>query len=188
MTKMTEDELMRAYDPTLRTDPTPIEPPQPSVQPRMIHVGARVCLRGHLLPQGGSCHACKKLGKKGPVTIKSRCDRGHIWTKETTKYCIRTRSNGSTYRSRICITCAEAREVKKAAKLERLKADRSMPGFAMRAARIEARKRVDDIDEHILRMVDKLELMSRLEIAQWNEDRIRMLKEKDALVKRFHFA
>lgn len=188
MTKMTEDELMRAYDPTLRTDPTPIEPPQPSVQPRMLHVGARVCLRGHLLPQGGKCHACKKLGKKGPTTIKSRCDRGHIWTKETTKYSIRTRSNGTTYRSRACIPCAEAREAKKAAKLERMKQDRTLPGYSMREARIEAKRRVDDIDDLILRMVDKLELMSRLEIAQWNEERARMLWEKDALIKRFHFS
>jgi ribonucleoside-diphosphate reductase beta chain len=46
----------------------------------------------------------------------------------------------------------------------------------------------DDIDDLILRMVDKMELMSRLEIAQWNEDRVRMLREKDALVRRFHFA
>lgn len=188
MTKMTEDELMRAYDPTLRTNQAPIEPPSPSVQPRMIHRGARVCHRGHVLPQGGKCRACQKLGTRGPTTIKSRCDRGHIWTKETTKYSIRTRSNGTTYRSRVCIPCAEAREAKKAAKLEKLKADRSMPGFAMRAARIEARRRVDDIDDAILRMVDKLELMSRLEIAQWNEVRARMQREKDELVRRFHFA
>jgi len=188
VTKMTENELMRAYDPTLRTDPTPIEPPQPSVQPRMLHRGARVCLRGHLLPQGGSCHACKKLGKKGPTRIKTKCDRGHPWNPETTTFVTRTRVDGNPYKMRVCAICRRDRDAKRAAKLERLKQDRTLPGYSMREARIEARRRVDDIDDLILRMVDKMELMSRLEIAQWNEDRVRMLREKDDLVRRFHFA
>lgn len=188
MTKITEDELMRAYDQTLRTDPTPIEPPHPSVQPRILHAGARVCLRGHLLPHGGKCHACQKLGKKGPATIKSRCDRGHIWTKETTKYSIRTRSNGSTYRSRICIPCAQDREAKRAAKDEKLKAGRSMSEFAMRAARIEARRRVDEIDTYILDSIDRIELMSRYELRVYRDQVVTLTAEKDALVKRFHFA
>lgn len=188
MTKITEDELMRAYDPTLRTDPIPIEPPQPSVQPRMLHRGARVCLRGHLLPQGGRCHACQKLSMKRPPTIKSRCDRGHIWTKETTKYCIRTRSNGSTYRSRICIPCAQDREARRAAKDEKLKSGRSMSELALRAARIEARRRVDEIDTYILDSIDRIELMSRYELRVHRDHVVTLTAEKDALVKKFHFA
>ncbi len=186
MTKITEEELMKAYDKSLPPDSTPIETPEPSVQPRALHAGARVCLRGHLVPHAGRCVACKKLEKKRPTAIKSRCDRGHIWTKETTKYSIRTRTNGSTYRSRICIPCAEYREEKKAAKLEKLKADRSIPGYAMRAARIEARRRVDEIDAFILDSVGRIELMSRYELRVYRDHVAKITAEKDGLAKRFH--
>ena len=56
------------------------------------------------------------------------------------------------------------------------------------SARQVAISRVIAIDEAILGMVDKIELMSRFELATWRAERDKLTEERDALARRFSIA
>ena len=181
MPGLTETELMASYDKTLPPTATMAESSAPSVQPRMIRVGARVCLRGHILINGGHCRTChgmaaKKLAERRPK--KTRCTKGHQLTADNVVETKRTRANGTGYVQRSCLTCMKNREVAKGLKHPQ----------SSRFQRAKAKALVEEIDDYMLTMADRIELMPRHEIAQWNVTRLAMLKKKDDLVKRYHFA
>lgn len=182
MPGLTETELLLSYDKTLPPTSTMAEPAAPSVQPRMLHRGSRVCLRGHLLPQGGRCSTCRDMAVKKVVDRrvirKTRCTKGHHLDAGNVVETKRTRANGTGYVQRSCLTCMRNREVAKGLKHPQ----------SSRFQRAKAKAIVEEIDDYMLSMADRIELMPRHEIAQWNVTRIAMLKKKDDLVKRYHFA
>lgn len=181
MPGLTETELMTAYDKTLPPASAPImdttAKPVP-LSPRLTRIGDRICRRGHLVPYGGKCMTCKKLGdhsvsKKVQAKRRSRCDRGHILSDSNVITTKRTRKDGSVYQQRNCRTCYEARKSRKYLN--------ERPSVFGRA---KARVRIAQIDEFILNKVDGIELMSSYELAVWNEERLALVKERDALTRR----
>ena len=183
MPGLTETELMTAYDKTLPPDAAPIMDTTAKpvlLSPRLTRAGDRICRRGHLVPYGGKCRTCQKLGdhsaSKNRQKKRSRCDLGHPMVESNVLKTKRIRADGSAYTQRNCRTCFEAREARKVKHQS-----------TTRFSRARAQVRIAQIDEFILNKVDTIELMSSYELAVWNEERLVLVKERDALTKRYNF-
>lgn len=179
MNRITEEDLMRGYS---KEPVRPIPVPEP-VEPR-----TRLCHRGHTAIVGEKCDECLKMDRVELSAKRTGCDRGHPWTTESVRIEERHRADGTPYKARVCLVCEAEREK---IRLER-KAARDAAKEPTDKGRVSARQvaisRVIAIDEAILGMVDKIELMSRFELATWRAERDKLTEERDALARRFSIA
>lgn len=157
-----------------------------------MNIPMRECIHGHgPFPRGSRCRPCdlerrrrSNQASRDRAKAGTHCRRGHPYRDGSWQWLANAKGEG---RIRVCLLCintgsgpiASFASSDLAGTIE--EPPKPMHSKKIRGRRILLRDRLNAIHLEILAQLDNLELMSKVELAEWRSKRAEMVREADLL-------
>lgn len=147
-----------------------------------MNIEMRECIHGHgPFPRGSRCRPCdlerrrrSNQASRDKAKAGTHCRRGHPYRQGSWEW---VESADGSHRLRACLLCAGVVGPADTLSTEPHK----LHPRRVRDRRIVMRERLNAIHLEILAQLDNLELMSKVELAEWRAKRAEMVREADLL-------